>query len=249
LRLVLHVVQGCLQVGLVFPFLRSKRRLIVIRQWSRRLLRIVHLRYTLHGDRPAGTPIMIVANHVSWLDIWLINAVMAVRFVAKSEIRRWPLLGFLVKHAGTIFIERDKRRDTARTNRLIVQALSRGEYVAMFPEGTTTDGTEVKPYHASLFQPAVGAGATVAVVALRYVHPDGTLDMSAHYAGERSLLDSVRSVLSQPTLHAEVIFAGEVSVKGKTRRQIAIEAERATASALRLPPPHRRPGTAGGHPA
>jgi len=249
LRLLVHLVQGCLQVGLVFPFVRTKRRFVMIRKWSRQLLKIMHVRYTLHGERPAGSPTLIVSNHISWLDIWLINAVIAVRFVAKSEIRRWPLLGFLVKHAGTIFIERDKRRDTARTNRLIVQALNRGEYVAMFPEGTTTDGTEVKPYHASLFQPAVGAGATIAVLALRYVHTDGSVDLSAHYAGDRTLVDSVRSVLRRPTLHAEVIFAGDVSVKGKTRREIAIDAEQATARALRLPPPHRRPGTAGGHPA
>jgi 1-acyl-sn-glycerol-3-phosphate acyltransferase len=247
LRLILHLLQGCVQVGLIFPFLTSKRRFAMIRKWSRQLLRIVHVRYTLHGKRPAGSPTFIVSNHVSWLDIWLINAVIAVRFVAKSDIRRWPLLGFLVKHAGTIFIERDKRRDTARTNRMIVQALNRGEYVAMFPEGTTTDGTEVKPYHASLFQPAVGAGATVAVLALRYVYPDGMLDMSPHYAGERTLVDSVRSVLRRPAVHAEIIFAGEVNVKGKTRRDIAIEAEQATARALRLRPPHRKPGTAGGH--
>ena len=248
LRLCLHLIQGCLYVGVVFPFLTSKRRFRAIRAWSRKLLRILHVRYTLHGHLPTLTPILIVSNHVSWLDIWVIDAVVAVRFVAKSDIRRWPVIGFLVKGVGTIFIERDKRRDTARTNRLIVQALTRGEYVALFPEGTTTDGTELKPYHASLFQPAVGAGATVAVVALRYVHRTGELNNDASYAGDRSLLESTRLILRQPSIHVDVIFAGEVSVSGKTRREIAIEAERTTAHALGLAPPHRKPGTAGGHP-
>jgi 1-acyl-sn-glycerol-3-phosphate acyltransferase len=248
LRLCLHMFSGCLQVGIVFPFLRPKRRFRIIRRWSRKLLRILRVRCTQHGHLPAGTPTLIVSNHVSWLDIWIINSVVGVRFVAKSDIRRWPVIGFLVKGAGTIFIERDKRHDTARTNRSIVQALTRGEYVAIFPEGVCTDGSEVRPYHASLFQPAVGAGAKVAVVALRYLRHDGVLNEDASYAGERSLLESTRLILRQPTLRAEVIFAGEVTVSGKTRRQIAIEAETATARALALAPPHRRSGTNNGPP-
>ena len=242
-RLCLHLVYGCLAVGVVFPFLDPKRRFRMIRSWSRNMLRILHVRYTVHGHLTAVTPTLVVSNHVSWLDIWLINAVVGVRFVAKSDIRRWPVIGFLVKGAGTIFVEREKRHDTARTNRSIVQALTRGEYVAVFPEGMTTDGTELKPYHASLFQPAVGAGATVTVIALRYVHRNGQVNDDASYAGERSLAQSTRRILRQPTLNAEVIFAGEVSVNGKTRREIAIEAEIATARALSLAPPRRKPGT------
>jgi 1-acyl-sn-glycerol-3-phosphate acyltransferase len=248
LRLCLHLFSGCLYVGVVFPFLTSKRRFHLIRRWSRKLLRILHVRYAVRGQLPVGSPTLIVSNHVSWLDIWVINSVVAVRFVAKSGIRRWPVIGFLVKGAGTIFVEREKRHGTARTNRSMVQALTRGEYVAIFPEGTCTDGSELKPYHASLFQPAVGAGAKVAVVALRYIHGNGQLNGDASYAGERSLVESTRLILRQPTLHAEVIFAGEVRVSGKTRRDIAVEAELATAQALALAPPRRKPGTRGGHP-
>jgi 1-acyl-sn-glycerol-3-phosphate acyltransferase len=247
-RLCLHLIHGCLAVGVVFPFLTAKRRFRMIQSWSRTLLRILHVHYTVRGHLPAVGPTLLVANHVSWLDIWVINAVVAVRFVAKAEIRRWPVIGFLVKGAGTIFVEREKRHDTARTNRSIVQALTRGEYVAVFPEGTTTDGTELKPYHASLFQPAVGAGASVTVIALRYIHRNGELNDDASYAGERSLVESARRILRHPALHADVIFAGEVSVNGKTRREIAIEAELTTARALALVPPRRKPGTRGGHP-
>jgi len=249
LRLCSHVLLGCLEVGVVFPFFTPKRRFRAIRRWSRQLLRILHVRYTVHGQLPASGPVMIVSNHVSWLDIWLINAVVAVRFVAKSDIRRWPIIGFLVKGAGTIFIEREKRHDTARTNRSIVQALNHAEYVAVFPEGACTDGTELKAYHASLFQPALGAGANVCVLALRYVLNNAELNLDASYAGDRSLLQSMRLILRQRTLHAEVIFAGEVQVNGKTRREMAIEAERITAAALSLPPPHRKSGTAGHRPA
>ncbi len=245
-RLSFHLLYGCLCVGVVFPFLTTKRRLRIIRRWSRKLLRILHVRYTVRGHVPVSRPTLIVSNHVSWLDIWLINAVVAVRFVAKADIRRWPVIGFLVKGAGTIFLEREKRHDTARTNRAIVHALTRGEYVAVFPEGICTDGTELKPYHASLFQPAVGAGANVAVVALRYVRHNGELNDDATYAGERSLLESTRLILRQHSMHAEMIFAGEVEVSGKTRREIAMEAERVTARALALVPPRRKPGTGAG---
>jgi 1-acyl-sn-glycerol-3-phosphate acyltransferase len=243
-RLLIHLVYGCFVVGVGFPFFSSKWRLAAIKRWSRQLLRMLRLRVSVRGSLPSGrTPTLIVSNHVSWLDVWVVNSVVPVRFVAKSDIRAWPLVGFLVAGAGTIFIERQKRQDTMRTNRAIVQALMRGEHVAVFPEGTTTDGTELKPFHASLFQPAVGAGARVAVMALRYLRRDGSLDLGASYAGERSLWESLRLILAHRQLRAEVIFAATVDVRGKTRRAIALETEAAIADALALERPGRRTGT------
>lgn len=245
LWLLLHVVYGCYCVGVLFPFFSWSRRVVAIRRWSRQLLRILHVRLRVSGSPPSGHgPTLIVSNHVSWLDIWVLDAVVPVRFVAKSDIRRWPVVGFLVSRAGTIFIERRRPQDTARTNRTIVQALTRGEYVAMFPEGATTDGTAVKPFHASLFQPALGAGARVVVVALRYVNLDGDIDLDASYAGERSLWESVWLILAHRSLRAELTFAATIDVSGKTRRDIARAAECATADALQLPRPGRRAGTA-----
>ena len=244
-RLLLHLVYGCFYVGVLFPFFSRRRRFRTIGRWARQLLSMLRLRIRVRGSLPAGEgPTMIVCNHVSWLDIWVVNAVVPVRFVAKSDIRRWPVIGFLVAGAGTIFIERQKKQDMVRTNRAIVQALTRGERVAMFPEGTTADGTEVRPFHASLFQPALGADARVVVTALRYVNRDGTPNLDAAYVGDRSLWDSVCLVLAHRTLDAELVFAATIEVRGKTRREIAREAESLTADALWLPRPDRRPGTA-----
>ena len=246
-RLLLHIAWGCFYVGVLFPFLSNTRRLRAIKRFSRQLLAILQVRCAVRGAMPPGRePTLIVANHVSWLDIWVIDSVIPVRFVAKADVRRWPVLGFLVSRSGPIFIEREKRHDAARTNRAIVEALTRGEHVALFPEGTTTDGTEVKPYHASLFQPALGAGARVAVLALRYVNRDGSVNVDASYAGDRSMLESLRLILAHRRLRVEVIFAGTVDVHDKTRREIAREAESITADALRLPRPGRRLGTTGG---
>jgi 1-acyl-sn-glycerol-3-phosphate acyltransferase len=244
--LVAHIAYGCFYVGVLFPFLSYRRRLRAIKRWSRRLLAILHVHHRVSGVLPRGhQPTMIVCNHVSWLDIWVIDAVLPLRFVAKADVRRWPVIGFLVSRAGTIFVEREKRHDTARTNRAIVQALTRGEYIGVFPEGTTTDGTEVKQYHASLFQPALGAGARVVVSAIQYRSPDGSLDMDAHYEGERSLVESLRLILARKRLDVELIFARAIDVHGKTRRRIAQEAEAITADALGLARPSRRPGRAG----
>ncbi len=242
-RLLLHIVYGCVGVAVVFPFLSHKRRLREIKGWSRQVLRIVHLRLAVRGSLPPGhAPTLIVSNHVSWLDICVLGSVMPVRFVAKADVRRWPLVGSLASGTGTIFIERGNRLDTVRINRAIVQALTRGEHVAMFPEGTSTDGTEIKPFHASLFQPALGAVARVAVVALRYVNPDGSVNVDASYARERSLWESFRLVVACRSLHAELIFAASIDVSGRTRADIARAAECAAADALQLARPGRRSG-------
>ena len=247
IKLVLHLLYGCYCVGVLFPFFSWPRRVVYIRRWSRQLLRILHVRLKVAGSPPSGhVPTLIVSNHVSWLDIWVLDSVVPVRFVAKSDIRRWPLVGFLVSGAGTIFIERGRRQDTARTNRFIVEALARGEYVAMFPEGATTDGTAVKAFHASLFQPALGAGARVVAVALRYVNPDGKVNLDASYVDQRSLWQSVRLILAHRFVYAELTFAATIDVSGQTRRDIARVTESAIADALGLPRPGRKTGTAAG---
>ena len=242
-RLSWHLLKGCAISAFVFPFIHRRAQLRIIQRWSRGVLDILHVRLHRQGTIPSDTtPTVVVANHVSWLDIWLIHSVNPVRFVAKSDIRNWPVVGWLVEKAGTIFIQREKRHDTARTNRVIIDTLIRGEKVGMFPEGTTTDGTELKPFHASLFQPALGAGARIVAVALRYPGAHGGPNLDAAYAGNRSLLESLRLILRHPSLRAELIVAGVFDVSGKTRREIASEAERLIARALALPAPDRRPG-------
>jgi 1-acyl-sn-glycerol-3-phosphate acyltransferase len=221
-RLIAHLIAGCAIAGVVFPFVGTATELRIIRRWSRRLLRILNVRLEVHGRMPGGTtPTMIVTNHVSWLDIWVVHSVCPVRFIAKSDIRAWPLVGWLVARAGTVFIQRTRRHDTARINRTIAEILARQERVGLFPEGTTTDGTRVLPFHASLFQPALAAGARVVTAAIRYPGRDGQPNLDASYTGERSLAESLRLILAQPRLHAALTFTGVVETDGKTRREVA----------------------------
>jgi 1-acyl-sn-glycerol-3-phosphate acyltransferase len=248
-RLALHLVRGLTIAAVWFPFQTPERHRCEIELWSRRLLAILGVRLSLSGPRKRDSerPLMLVANHVSWLDIFLIDAVMASRFVAKAEVRRWPVLGWLCARVGTFFIERAKRHDTARVNDAAGAALRAGEVVAVFPEGTTTDGSHVLKFHASLLAPALEAGADVQPVALRYERHDGSLCTEAAYDGERSLWDALIGIVSEPEVVARVCFLKPMSAAGNHRRDIAHRAREAILLTL-VPRAHdNRTHRASGH--
>ena len=194
--------------------------------------------------RAGDTAAMIVANHVSWLDIFAINAVHAVRFVAKSEIRRWPVIGWLCEKGGTLFIARARRRHTAHVNEQVAAALGQGDIFAVFPEGITTTGDVVRPFHASLLQPALACGAQLLPVAIRYTRADGSLCNEADYEGDKSLIHSLRLMLTQPVIHVHLQFLPPLVCNGAHRRELAQEAARVIARALNVSAPPRRTGKA-----
>lgn len=223
LRLGLHLARGVIIAALCFSFFSQVRRDREIRRWSINLLHALAVRLHVHGAPPAcdTTPRMLVANHVSWLDIFVINAVLPVRFVAKSEVRRWPVIGWLCQKTGTLFIEREQRRDTARLNRLIQETMQAGDPVAVFPEATSTDGSEVRKFHSSLLQPALDVKAALLPVAIRYGRADGSLCVEAAYDGEKSLWDTLRLMLTQRRIDAHLHFLPPVRVDDRRRRELA----------------------------
>src|SRR5450631_3116401 len=153
-RTCVHVGEGVVTTLFVFPLVSSARKRALVKRWSQRLLRILVVEARLHGDIGArGGNVLIVANHISWLDIFVLNSVHPVRFVAKSELARWPIVGAMINGAGTLFIERTQRRDTRRVNHHVARVLASGDVVAIFPEGTTTDGLDMLPFKSSLLQP------------------------------------------------------------------------------------------------
>ncbi len=233
-RLALHVLRGLLTVALRFPFFTLARRRAAVKRWSQSLLHLLAIRLHVHGELPRAhaQPVMLVANHVSWLDIYAINAAIPVRFVAKSEVRAWPVIGWLSMKTGTLFIERARRRDTARINHEIAAAMQGGDVVAVFPEGTTTDGSQVLRFHSSLLQPALLAEAHVHPVALRFERSDGSLCVEAAYDGDKSLWDTLRLIAAQPVIHAHVWFLGALPVGAAHRRTLAETAHRAIADRL-----------------
>jgi 1-acyl-sn-glycerol-3-phosphate acyltransferase len=223
--------------GLVFPLLDDLGRARRAQHWSAQLLDILSVHVETGGSilRSASAPVMIVANHVSWLDIHALNSVRAARFVAKSEVRSWPVIGWLCSRAGTLFIQRARRAHTAHINERIEEALRKGEALALFPESTTSPGDVVLPFHASLLEPAVTCGALLLPVAIRYARVDGVLCSEADYTGSKSFLDSLCLMVSQPTIRARLEFLGPIACIGKHRRELAREAECLIARALGVP--------------
>lgn len=242
-RLLLHVVVGLFLSGPVYACLGATGRAACFRWWSRRLLRITRVRVRVTGDPrsvPPGVPVMVLANHVSWLDVFVIRASLECRFVAKSEIRGWPLVGWMVARQGTVFVRRARRHDTARVNADLDAALAGGEKMVVFAEGMTSDGTEVRPFHASLLQPVVHAQGWALPIALRYLTPDGRIDTDAAYAGDRSLWDSTRLITARREIRAELAVLPAVHAVGRHRRDLAEHCAHRVADALGLPRPGRR---------
>lgn len=234
-RVTLHLLHGLWTSAVHFPFYTASRRRNAVRSWSRKLLRILGVRLHVEGELPArkAGPVMLVANHVSWLDIFVINAALPVRFVAKSEIRRWPAIGWLSARTGTLFLERARRRDTARINREIADAMTGGDVVAVFPEGTTTDGSQVLKFHGALLQPALIAGARVHPAALRFEHGDGSLCTAAAYDGDKSLWQTLLAIVAQPAVHARLCFLAPLLPGTAHRRELAAAAQQLIADRLK----------------
>lgn len=225
-RFGLHVVRGVLIAAFLFPLQSTERRKREIEHWSIQLLSLLGVRLFLHGMLPkyGVRPLMLVANHVSWLDIFAINAIVPARFVAKSEVRRWPLIGWLSARCGTVFIKRARRQDTARINALVSGALQTGDVFAVFPEGTTTDGSTLCRFHASLLEPALEAEAEVQPVALWFDRSDGTLCTEVAYDGDKSAWDTLLGITSQREILAHVCFLEPILPEYRHRRDIAREA-------------------------
>jgi 1-acyl-sn-glycerol-3-phosphate acyltransferase len=255
-RLVAHLGRGLAIAWLRFPKLSESERHSEKLVWSKKLLSILSV--SLHVDNvPSKLPerCMLALNHISWVDIFVIDSRFPATFIAKSEVRRWPIVGWLCTLVGTLYIERGKRSAARHARQAIVLELERGALIAVCPEGTTTFGRSLERFHAALFQPAVDSGATVQPVALRYLDASGRHTDAAGYVGETSLLESVWSIVSTRHIVAKLSFLSPIPVRGHTRRSLAEKAEAAIAASLGVPVPraphphrHRAPETRGGPP-
>jgi 1-acyl-sn-glycerol-3-phosphate acyltransferase len=226
-RVTLHVFQGLATTALVFPLIGTKSRQALIRRWSRQLLRMLRVEPRIEGLPEGGLPgnLLIVANHVSWLDIFVIHSVRPSRFIAKAEVKRWPVLGHLVAGCGTLFLDRGRRRDAHRINEQARDVLAAGDTIAIFPEGTTTDGRSVLPFKSSLVQPIVDAHGHVQPIAIRYVGLDGRCNDAPVYIDETTFLESLWRVLGERSLVVELTFGPTVAAQARHRGELSRQAE------------------------
>jgi 1-acyl-sn-glycerol-3-phosphate acyltransferase len=202
-RVLLHIVQAILRCGLLFPFLDGPARLQQVQRWCVGLLHCLGITVHTTGIVRSG-PVLVVANHISWLDIMAIIAAHPVRFVSKSDVKHWPVLGWIVACGGTLFIEREKKRDALRVVHHIAEALKAGDALAIFPEGTTADGHALLPFHANLLQAAIATETPVQPIALRYSDATSPISAAVAYVGDTTLLQSLWMVASASKLSVSV---------------------------------------------
>lgn len=222
--LILHFMQGMVTCAVLFPWLGTGARHWHIRRWARRLLWLCGIEVELRGAVPGHALHggLAVCNHISWLDIFVVHSWRPARFVAKSEIRHWPVVGWLCAQTGTLFIERGRARDAHRVLHDITDCMVQGDLVCVFPEGTTTDGASVLPFHANLLQAPISSGQPVQPIGLAYVDAaTGLPTLAPAYIGELSLLDTLDAVLRAPRIKARLAFAPALPAEGFDRRELA----------------------------
>ncbi|RQP21701.1 1-acyl-sn-glycerol-3-phosphate acyltransferase [Albitalea terrae] len=184
------------------------------------MLRILGIGLDASGT-PRGPATLVIANHVSWLDILAINAVYPCRFVSKSDVRHWPLIGWLVACGGTLFIERERKRDALRVVHQVADALKKGDTIALFPEGTTSEGHGLLTFHANLLQAAVSTGVPVQPVALRFSDALEPVSQAAAYVGDTHLIRSLWMIVTARAMRVRVDWLPAVESHGADRRELS----------------------------
>ena len=226
-----HIAGGWWTIRTRFPSLSQPEREAEVQRWARGFLRVWRIELQVNGQPPAQGPLLLVANHISWLDILVLHAAGYCRFVAKADVQGWPVIGRMASAAGTLYIARDSRRDALRVVHHMRDALLRGEVVAVFPEGTTSDGLTLLPFHANLIQAAISAESPVLPVALEFIdRRSGQMSTAPMYIGDQTLIESVWRTLTTPGLRAVVSYGEPQSPAGRERREWAAELRESVAA-------------------
>lgn len=220
-----------------FPHLSKEQKLFQIQNWSRKTLTVLGVRLenvsTITQTFPSQRPILLVSNHVSWIDALIIQAMQPSIFVAKDEIKNWPVVGAIAIACGVIFVKRSSASSARQMVDDVALALHNGYCVAGFPEGTSSNGSEVQLFHANIFEAAIHHDVAVQTLTLRYTHPTtGALCTKAAFIGELSFLESLHQVMSTKGIVAKVCVGEILSPQGHSRRSLAQLSQRTISTQL-----------------
>ena len=217
--LIPHIVWGIFSIYFIFPTQNQAQKNRRIEAWAGALLAKLAIQLVVKGVPPAAGPVLLVSNHISWLDILVMHASKHCRFVSKADVKHWPVLGALATGAGTLYIERESRRDAMRVVHHICEALQNGDILAVFPEGTTGNGVDLLHFHANLLQAPIVCNLPVQPVALKYLAPDsGQISQAMSYVGDENLLDSLWKTLKSKGVTAIVTYGEPQSSNNRSRR-------------------------------
>lgn len=231
-RAVLHGLHGVAIVLARFPWLDTSAREDRIAWWASKMLRVLGIELHAQGAFRAGAK-LIVANHISWLDIMAVHALAPqARFVSKAEVRQWPVVSRLVDAARTLYLQRERSRDALRVVHHMAEALAAGDTVAVFPEGTTGDGHALLPFHANLLQAAIATGTPVQPVALRYADAVHAVSPAADFTGDITLRRSLWWLACARGMRVHVQVLPALDSRHADRRALAERLREQIAAAL-----------------
>ncbi len=228
--LLIHLVSAILKCA-IFPVLPIKWRKKMVQSWCIRLLKILKVKVIIHGDPSTlfgAQPYLLVANHISWLDIHIINSIRPVIFVAKADVSKWPIFGYLASMLGTIFLKREKLSDIKRVIQLMKDKFANQEVVAIFPEGTSSDGKAVLPFKSNLFESAHQAHVDVLPITIQYKE-NGQYSDRAAFIGDMELMDSIKNILNSDSLVVHIHLSDKLPAH-LTRQEMASQAYQQVAS-------------------
>lgn len=220
LGIVVHIVRGLWLARIAYVDRPAGERDEAVRHWSQQLLKVLGVTLVVKGHPRPGAK-LVVSNHVSWLDIVAINSVVPSRFVSKAEVAAWPVVGYMVTAAGTLYLQRERRRDAMRVLGLMSDALREGYTVAVFPEGTTGDGHQLLHFHANMLQSAIDAKEPVQPLALRYSDEAHDISPAAAFVGDTTLWQSLWGVITARQLTVQVTVMPLQAVDHADRRALA----------------------------
>lgn len=226
-HVALLVAQGWCRVRWQFPRIAPAEQHLHVQRWSQQLLQALGVSWRVLDASPDTTaaghawpPCLLVANHVSWLDIPVIHATHYCRLVAKADVQHWPVVGTMATAAGTLYLERAVRRDARRMVHSLSAALAQGDVVAVFPEGTTGDAQTLLPFHGNLLEAAIATDQPVRPVGLRFVQRGTCVVHPAPlYLGDTTLLASLWSVVSSAQPVEAVVHLGALQYAAQRNRR------------------------------
>lgn len=236
IRLSLSLV--CIAFGLamcllLYPCLKSSGRSRASCTWARWFVWCLGVRVHIVGNWPTSPGrFMLVSNHISWLDIFVLLSVLPIRFVSKAEVKNWPVAGYLARSSGTLFINRTSKRDTVHIGAEMLAVMEAGEVIGVFPEGTTSDGSVLLPFFSPLIQPAVNSAAQIVPTGILYQDSEGRRDPVIPFIGDQSFVDSLLITLRRRALNVKVCFGSSIETDQSHRREITRQAESAVAHLL-----------------
>ena len=211
LQVMVHIIKGGLLLCLIFPWLKSDQQQQSLRRWSKQLLGFFKIHLVVTGvDNLKSDHYLLAANHISWIDIFAINAFKPHCFVAKSEVASWPIFGWMAKQVGTLFVERGKPSGVHKMVLEVAKQLNQ-QPICIFPEGTSTDGKQVAPFKSNLFEAVIVANAPVYSLAIQYFDlGTGKKTTAPAFIGDMGLLDSIWNLICSPPICAEIRISAKL---------------------------------------